>query len=239
MFSEKNAPLLLGAAFLLVIVTSLTNGLLFRSAVGTGGMSDVLLNISAHVPLMRLSILAEMLNSSSVILLAALLYRVLNRQNQMLALIALGWWLGEALSLGLTSAGASALIPLSLDFVKAGAPSSSLYQTLGEFLYQGVHQYGYGQVHMWFYCLGGMLWYSLFYHSRYIPRPISFCGVIAALLAFAAVLLQYAGYDAPLWMSIPLLPFELSIGFWLLLKGIREDSAASSTRSALSVGGHV
>jgi hypothetical protein len=157
----------------------------------------------------------------------------------MLALIALGWWLGEALSLGLTSAGASALIPLSLDFVKAGAPSSSLYQTLGEFLYQGVHQYGYGQVHMWFYCLGGMLWYSLFYHSRYIPRPISFCGVIAALLAFAAVLLQYAGYDAPLWMSIPLLPFELSIGFWLLLKGIREDSAASSTRSALSVGGHV
>jgi hypothetical protein len=73
---------------------------------------------------------------------------------------------------------------------------------------------------MWFYCIGGMLWYSLFYRSRYIPRVISLFGIVAAALAFVAVVFMYFGVDAPLWMSIPLLPFELTIGFWLLIKGI-------------------
>jgi hypothetical protein len=86
---------------------------------------------------------------------------------------------------------------------------------------------------MWFYCIGGMIWYSLFFRSRYIPRLIPLFGVFATSLAFVAVVMNYLGYGAPIWMSIPLLPFELSIGFWLLLSGIKEDSVVVSKVQAL------
>lgn len=219
---EKHIPRLLGAAFLFVVFASLTSGLLLSSAVGSGSISDMFVNISNQVTLLRTSILFEMLNSSGIIVLAMFLYTVLKKQNKILARIALGWWLGEALILGLTSTGISALIPLSLNFVKTGSLQNSFYQALGEFLYYGVYKHGYLEIHMWFYCIGGMVWYYLFYRSGYIPRFISIWGLVAVALAFVAVLLAFYGYEASMLLSIPLLPFELTIGTWLMLKGIKE-----------------
>ena len=88
MNSDKNTPRLLGAAFLIVVFASLTSGLLLSSAVGSGGISDMLLNISNKVTLLRTSILFEMLNSSAIVVLAVLLYTVLSKQNKILALVA-------------------------------------------------------------------------------------------------------------------------------------------------------
>src|SRR5512138_1727237 len=103
MISEENAPRWLGAMFLFVIFASLTSGLLIGSASGTGSIDDMLASISRNIALVRLSVLFEMLNSSGIIVLASLLYLVLSRQDKVLALVALGWWLGEALILGLSS----------------------------------------------------------------------------------------------------------------------------------------
>lgn len=235
---EKNAPRLLGAAFLVVILTSLTNGLLFQTAVGSGNISEMLVTIAENTRQLRLSVFFEMLNASCIVILAVLLYTVLKSQSRLLARIALGWWLAEALILGLTSAGALALIPVSLGFVQAGAPQNSFHLVLGQFLYHGLHGYGFSGVHMWFYCIGGVLWYFLFYRSGYIPRLIPLYGMAAAALAFAAVLMGYFGYDAPLWMSIPLLPFELTIGCWLLFKGIWEAPHPSVTQPPVLAAGN-
>jgi hypothetical protein len=223
MISEKNAPRLLGAAFLFVILVSLASGLLLKAATGAGSISEMLLSVSQAPALLRLSVLFEMINSSAIVVLASLLYVVLNTQNKIIALVALGWWLAEALALILSSAGAFALLPLSLDFAAAGAPQGSFYQTLGQFLYGGLYTYGYSIVHMWFYCIGGILWYFLFWRSRYIPRAISLFGLAAVSLAFVGVIFQFFGYDVPIVVALPLLPFELTIGTWLLVKGIKDD----------------
>lgn len=238
MISEKNAPRLLGAAFLFVIFASLTSGLLLSSAVGTGSISDMLVHISNNPTLAQLSVLFETLNSSGIIVLAALLYIVLSRQNKLLALVALGWWLGEAFILGLTSTAVFALVSLAQDFVHAGMPQNSFYQTLGQFLYNGVYGHGYSGIHMWFYCIGGILWYSLFYRSKFIPRVISLFGIIAASLAFAAVLSGFFGYSLPIWVSVPLLPFELTIGTWLTVRGITDGSEVAANQRMLPVGGN-
>ena len=50
--------------------------------------------------------------------------------------------------LTLANVGAFALIPLSQDFVAAGAPEPSFYQTMGQFLYDGVHAHGAGRMHI-------------------------------------------------------------------------------------------
>ncbi len=223
MRSERNidnAPRILGAMFLTVIVTSILGGELLNAAAGSGGISDILMNISKNLTLMRMSILADMANSLGIIALAALLYIVLNKQNKIMALIAFGSWLAEAIFCALSKIGALALIPLSVAFVKAGAPADSYYQALGDFLYAGVTKQAY-TTHMFFYSFGGILWYYMFYKSKYVPRAISLLGLIAAPVSLAGIVFEYLGYAVPMFVHLPLLPFELMIGFWLLIKGIR------------------
>jgi hypothetical protein len=223
MISEKNAPRLLGAAFLFVFFASLISGVLFTSVVGSGDVSRDLVSLSGQLTQVRASSLGQLLTSSGIVALAVLLYIVLHRVNRILALIALGWWLAEAITLALIQLGTLALIPLSLDFVGAGAPVTSFHQALGQFLYYGMAKQGM-TIHMWFYCIGGLLWYSMFFKSRYIPRAISLFGLVAVALALGAAACEIFGYAVPMWVSIPIAPFELAIGFWLLLKGIKEGS---------------
>lgn len=222
MTTKKNVPRLLGAAFLIVVFTSLGSGFLLMSVVGSGGMSDILVDISNRLTLMRIFILGDLVTSLGIIVLAALLYAVLNKQNKVIALVALGCWLTEAIALAISKIGASALIPLSLEFVKAGAPQHSDYQTLAGFLYNGiVIQLG-QTIELLFYCFGAMLWYSLFYRSRYIPRVISLFGLIAVSVALAGLVVEFLGHDVSILVFLPILPFELTIGTWLLLRGIED-----------------
>ena len=165
MIAEKNTPRLLGAAFLFVFFASLISGVLLTSVVGSGNVSHDLVNVANQLNLVRLSVLGQMLTSSGIVVLAVLLYIVLSRVNGILALVALGWWLAEAITLALIQLGVLALIPLSLDFVGAGAPGESFYQGLGQFLYYGMAKQGM-TIHMWFYCIGGLLWYTLFFRSK-------------------------------------------------------------------------
>ena len=219
---EKKAPRLLGAAFLIVAVASLISGLLLMSVIGSGSISNSLVNVSHQLTLLRLSSLAGLVTSSGIVVLASLLYIVLRRQNKIIALVALGWWLAEAIFLALSQIGTFALLPLSLDFMQAGAPQHSFYQTLGAFLYNGVYNQGY-TIHMWFYCIGGLLWYSLFYTSKYIPRVISLWGLLAVAVGFIGITLQLLGYDVPIFVYLPIGLFEVTIGVWLMLRGIKEQ----------------
>jgi hypothetical protein len=129
----------------------------------------------------------------------------------------------EAIALAISKIGASALLPLSLEFAKAGAPQHSYYQTLAEFLYNGiVIQLG-QTIELLFYCFGAMLWYSLFYRSRYIPRPISLFGLIAVSVALVGLAIEFLGHDVSILVFLPILPFELTIGTWLVLRGINDE----------------
>jgi len=223
MTTEKSVPRLLGAAFLIVALISLASGLLLTSVVGSGGISDILVGISNRLSLMRIFILGDLVTSLGIIVLAVLLFTVLNKQNKIIALVALGCWVTEAIALAISKIGASALIPLSLEFVKAGAPQHSYYQTLAGFLYNGiVIQLG-QTIELLFYCLGAMLWYSLFYRSRYIPRLISLFGLIAVSVALVGLAIEFLGHDVSIFVFLPILPFELTIGTWLLLRGIKDE----------------
>ena len=116
MITNKNTAKLLGAAFLFVLVASLLSSLLLTSVVGSGDISHILVNISGNLTLMRTSIVAGLFTSVGIIFLAALLYIVLHKQNMTIALVALGWWLAEAITLAISKMGLIALITLSLEF---------------------------------------------------------------------------------------------------------------------------
>ena len=228
MNTQMNTIRLLGAAQLIVFVGGMLSGLLLTSVVGSGGISDILVNISKNLTRMRISNLVALVECLVIVVLGVLFYIVFNKQYPIIALVALGCYLAEAITKAVAKIGAYALIPLSQKFVEAGAPEPSYFQTLGDFLYYGVDRQGY-DIHMLFFCLGGILWYYLFYRSRYIPRVLSVWGLAAVSLVFIMTLLGL--YDRDLGRVIPVMiigapyiVFEALIGPWLMVKGIRDGS---------------
>ncbi len=217
---EMNTIRLLGAAQLIVFISAMLSDRLLTSVVGSGSISDILVNISKNLTRMRISILVALVDSIGIVVLAVLFYVVFNEQYSIIALVALGFFLAEAITLAVSKIGAYALIPLSQEFVEAGAPESSYFQTLGDFLYYGVDRQGY-HIHNLFFCSGGILWYYLFFRSGYIPQVLAVWGFAAVGLLSAAVLLVLYNRDFTrvMILALPYAPYELVLGVWLIVKG--------------------
>jgi hypothetical protein len=209
----------LGAAFLLVILTSLAGGALLAAAVGSGSPSEMLSQAAARESLLRASAVAELATSVGIVAMATLLYLVLGPFGRVGALFALGLWLLEATFIAFRTIGTLALVPVSHDFAASAAADATAVSALGGFLYRDLVQGAY-TVHMLFYCAGGLVWYSMFYRSRLVPRPLSLFGVAAACLGLLGIVADLAGAAVPIVVYLPILPFELAIGAWLLFKGV-------------------
>ena len=214
---------LLGAAQLTIFVAALLSDRLLASVVGSGSTSDILVRISRNVTRVRISNLFALVDSIGIIVLGVLFYVVFSEQYKIIALVALGFFLAEAITLAVSTIGAFALIPLSRAFVEAGAPEPSYLQTLGDFLYYGVDRQAY-HIHNLFFCLGGILWYYLFLRSGFIPQALSIWGLAAVALLLVPVLLQLFNRDFShpvMAVGLAYLPFELVLGVWLIVKGFK------------------
>ena len=218
---DANTIRLLGAAQLLVFMSGVLSERLFASVVGSNGTSDMLVNISRNVNRMRIGNLFALVDNLATIVLAVLFFIVFSGQYEIIAFVALGFFFVEAITGAVSKIGGYAVIPLSQEFVEAGAPEPSYLQTLGDFLYYGIDRQGFN-IHNLFFCLGGILWYYLFLRSGYIPQALSIWGLTAVILLLVPVLLQLNDrrFTHPI-MAVGLLyvPFELVLGLWLIVKG--------------------
>ena len=153
-------------------------------------------------------------------MLGALLYITLKKVDGKTALVALGLYLIEAAILAASRIPAFSLLRTSQESVIAGHPA--YLQTLGNLFYES-QDFGYA-LHMLPFALGATLFYTLFFKSGFLPRVLSVWGLIAAPLALVGILFSLLGYDVPLFVFLPNLPFELTMGVWLMVKGIRDGS---------------
>ena len=220
MNTEMNTIRLLGAAQLTIFVAAMLSDFMLKSVVGSGSISDILVNISENPTRMRISNLVALVDSLGIVVLGVLFYIVFNKQYPIISLVALAFFLAEAITLAVSKIGGFALIPLSQEFVKAGAPESSYFQTLGDFLYYGVDRQGY-VIHNLFFGLGAFLWYTLFLRSGAIPQALSIWGLLAiGLLTIAVVLVLYnRDFERVMILALPYAPYELVLGVWLIVRG--------------------
>ena len=68
--------------------------------------------------------------------------------------------------------------------------------------------------------------YLLFSRSRLIPRVIPAFGLAAVSVGLVGAVLALLGSDVGLIPYLPILPFEVTIGTWLLVRGTGETSKA-------------
>ena len=90
--------------------------------------------------------------------------------------------------------------------------------------------------------LGALMYYTLFYRSRLVPRWLSGWGLAAALVMIAACLLALFS-DSPVTgytlLILPIAVQEMVLAVWLLVKGFSPSpptSTASSEAQPLSMG---
>jgi len=208
----------LGVAFVAQFITGVVAEIL-AWPISSGRISAVLVSITHHVVQIRLDIVANAATWVGVIVMTSLLYVILRGRSKPVALVALVLWAAEVTLSVVGVVGLYALLTLSADFVRAGAPATSYHETLGTLL-QGLEQHAV-DLSLVFFSLGALLWYALFFTSRLVPQGLSAWGLLALLPVVAGSLMTAWSHSlhVPPVLELPYLPFELVIGLWLLVNG--------------------
>lgn len=211
---------LLGVAFLLQFVTSFTSGVLLQPAlIVPGDIEATMLRIANNAGRMQANILLDMLTALGIVFLGAMLFLVLRKWSERMALVGLGFYILEAALLAASRSEAFSLLRMSQEYVIAGRPG--YLQTMALLALESMDFIGL-TLHLLVFCLGAILFYYLLYKSRVVPRWLSLWGLITLLPLPVATLLDIFGYQLPEIVVLPYVPFEFVIGVWILVRGVSE-----------------
>jgi hypothetical protein len=175
-------------------------------------MQFILALIYASVPIILYSILKK-INTSLTI--GFLVFRSISA-----AFIFIGW-----LSILL-------LLVLSEEFVKAGSPDLSYYQTLDNLLRSCRDLINHVAMPL-ILSVGNLMFYSILYQSKLIPKWLSVWGLIATMLSgiIASLLLMFGVIDiiTPTYVSLalPTALLEITLATWLIVKGFDTNVATN------------
>ena len=97
-----------------------------------------------------------------------------------------------------------------------------------------IRNWGYGMVAPIVFSIGSLMFYYLLYKSKLVPRWLSGWGLVAAILSMASVALVTVGLIAPfsttqVILNLPILPQELVLAAWLIVKGFNPSVIASKS----------
>jgi len=175
--------------------------------------------------------LIELINDVAVIGIAVMLFPIFKKHSETMALGLLGFRFMEAVLLIVSKVSVLSLIPLSQDYIAAGAPAASYYQALGASAL--AQRYWANQLHTVFFILGALVFYLILYQSRFLPRFISIFGLIAVAALTAANLLgapaPTEGFQPGTILYLLIFLSELLVAVWLIVKGFEPSALASES----------
>lgn len=182
-----------------------------------GNINESMIKIANNAWLMRTNILGEMITTAGIIFLGAVLFVTLRKQNEKIALIALGFYILEGALLAASRIPAFSLLRISQEYATAGHLVNLLM--MGNLAFESMN-FGYTLLMLPF-CFGAILFYYLLYKSDIIPRVLSLWGLLSVLPCLIATLFSIFGHQVPFFVYLPYVPFEFVVGVWILVKGIK------------------
>jgi hypothetical protein len=224
--SQRTAARVAGFLYLFTMVTANCAEFYVRGRlIVPGDAVQTATNIAASPGLFRLGIASDLITFAGDAVLVVALYIVLKPINRNLALLALFWRLVECSIATATLASDFAAVLLLSGADSLRALGAEQWQALGRLLISV--DTGGNRVAALFFGLGSTLFAYLWFKSRYIPRALAALGIIASLVPTVvplATIVFSTLADAPLRRArsgIPIVIFEVIVGIWLLVKGIR------------------
>ena len=208
-----------GFAFLIYIAVGLTGIVLENRAAAGEGTAAKLASIARHATEMRMVVVLGIVCCFCALVLAVTLRSITRDQDPDLAMLVLVCRAGEgvigAVSLSrplgqlwlATAAGADAPDPAAANalgavLLKLPSGSSTLAAT--------------------FFAVGSLAFSWLLLRGRIVPAPLAWVGLFASVLIVVGLplrLVDVLGSPITDLMWLPMLVFEVPLGFWLILKG--------------------
>jgi hypothetical protein len=191
---------------------------------------DYLMNVYPNRTQVIIATLISFILGFAIVGIAVFLFPILKKHNEPLALGYVSIRTAEFAILLVWSISPLLLITLSQEYIKAGDPDASNFQTLGAVLI-ALRHWAWRSV----YILNGVLTLTLaylLYQSRLVPRPISVLGLIGGAVLLLGTALDMFGLididqGAGLLVVLPGGLFELILPIWLIVKGFNPSAIAS------------
>ena len=212
-----------GFTFLFYIAVAFPSMVLLERATSGEGIAARFASIAQHAADVRVAVVLSLLGCFSALVLAVTLYAITREVDADLAMLALTCRVAEGVISGISIPETLGLLWLATA-TGANAPDPGAAHALGAYLLRADMA-----VTATFFAVGSMLFSYLFLRGRMIPVALAWLGMLASVLLVVGLPLQIAGVlrgSITQLMYLPMLAFEISLGLWLLIKGV----AAQATR---------
>ena len=233
--TDRKTAAVVGVLFIIGTVS----GFLMLPFIAILNTPDHLTTIATHEGQMIIATLLKFIMGVACAGIGLALYPILKKYNEGLAIGAVGFRVIEGTIQVVGALGYVALLALSQEFVKAGAPASSFFQT-ADVLINTSAAWLRDVAMLLTWCIGALMYYVVFYQHRLVPRWLSVWGLVGITMTILSALLVMFHLLPPagtiqVILLMPILPQELVLAVWLIVKGFspsaksREPSAIGST----------
>ena len=219
MASPRKTATRVGVLFLTAMGASVLGGSIVDSFLGA---DDYLSSAYDNNNWVVVGVLLELVNCSAVVGIAVLMYPILRKRSEAMALGYVGFRVIESTVLAIAAVIPLAILKLSSEYSGTEAVDSVSLQSLGTALI-AVRENVYGLMLACFFSLGAFLFYYLLYQTELIPRFLSVWGLIGVAGVLALNVFEAfsgsTGVSAAMVLAVPIITNEIVLGIWLIAKG--------------------
>jgi len=241
--SQRKAATVVGLSYLFALPPAIFAEFYVRTRlIAFDNTAQTARNIMAHERLFRLGTASNLTVFAVDVVLIIALYVVLMPVNRRVALLAMGWGLIETASLVVVTFSDFDVLRILSGADYLHAFEANQLQALAR-LSVGAHGAAYN-VGLVLAGLRSTAFCYLWFKSRFIPRALAAWGILASFLmgacAFSFIVFPEFAKVVPVAIyGAPIFFFELTMGFWLLLRGLPPSGAAPDRVSGSKQAGAV
>lgn len=225
--SIKKTAKFVGALFLVQMIAASVSHSAMLAPILYG--ENFLVSVSAKPTTVIVAMLLDLICGLSVFGISVLLYPVLKKYNESIALWYVGLRLNEWICLTISGILLLTILSISKEFVQTGMQNYNL-QTLAKYLLKAR---GFTKILMLLgFCFSAAMFYYLLFKSKLLPQFISIWGMIGIVLLFIEVMSNIFGHSiGGILIMLPMGLNEIFLGMWLIIKGFDTNIIGNAPQS--------
>jgi len=188
---------------------------------------DYLMQLFPNKFTVTTAVMLEFINSAAVVGMAIVIYPIIKPYSERVAVSYVAFRLIEAIMLLVGAAALLSLVNLSKELIEATASNVDYLHTMASIIRKG--RYVDFQLGMIPLSICGFILCATFYQFRLVPRAFSVLGMVGYFALFLKIMFDfYAVSLGGQWLYLPGALFELSLPFWLFVKGFNLEKKPST-----------
>jgi hypothetical protein len=233
--NQRRAEIVIAALFLVTAAASIPGAFVLDSILNA---SNYLAQVFPNKGTVELGSLLWSINNIGIVFIAVFAFGLLRKLDEALAVGYLACRIVEGTIMMVGIVATLLLIPLSREFLQAGASQGSWFLTIGDVLKQAKFL-GLTGLSLPMLGLGGLLFTWMLFRFRLVPRGISVVGLIGyAVILLGSIagwfgLIDVAPGGNGTIFALPVATFEIILlPFWLLFRGFKIPEAPERIAAA-------